>query len=372
MNRSTATDDTKTRSLVEAAAWRSHLAETDAETSEAFESWRAADPRNEAAWKQVQEPWKIFGEHAAAPEIIELRRAALAEARSMGRRRWIRTYRFGMKSKFAIAAAILGVVASGLLFWHSKQPEVYRTASGERRVVTLRDGSQIALDSRSEVQVRYTDTTRDLTLSRGQARFDVAHDVERPFSVIAGGQKVVATGTVFNVDLLGSNVLVTLIEGHVVVLSQAPGGANREAAGPNTPDQMSSSGNLSGGGAPSTPLSRIRSVSQSGRGIELVAGEQLVVTPVSSPSIERVNIDRTTAWQNGQLIFENEPLSSVIARVNRYADRRIDLVDVPTGELRISGVFHTGDVNGFVSTITSYLPVRANQGENGSIRLSHR
>ena len=48
-------------------------------------------------------------------------------------------------------------------------------------------------------------------LLSGQARFDVAHDAARPFSVHAGGQTVVATGTAFNVDLLGPQVLVTLI-----------------------------------------------------------------------------------------------------------------------------------------------------------------
>ena len=45
---------------------------------------------------------------------------------------------------------------------------------------------------------------------------------------VAGGQKVVATGTAFNVDLLGPDVLVTLIEGRVVVLPQTPISAQRK------------------------------------------------------------------------------------------------------------------------------------------------
>jgi transmembrane sensor len=352
MNSSTPFTDVGNRALGEAAAWRAHLMEAGTETSEAFEAWFAAAPENRAAWERIQEPWALFGEHAAAPELVELRRAALADARGTHRRRF-RHFRFGSKPGFAAAAAALIVLAAGAVFWQRTQPDVYRTAQGERRVVTLSDGSQIALDSLSEVRVRYTAAARDLALFKGQARFDVAHDVERPFSVIAGTEKVVATGTAFNVDLLGSNVLVTLLEGHVVVLDQT------KAAIPETLNSM----------VPSPAGGR---TSQTGRGVELNAGEQLVTSSTAVPSIEKINVDRATAWQNGQLIFENEPLSSVIARVNRYTDRQIKLTDAKVAEVRISGVFHTGDVDGFVRTITDYLPVRSERGENGSIRLSHR
>ena len=39
--------------------------------------------------------------------------------------------------------------------------------------------------------------------------------------MVAGNQKVIATGTAFNIDMAGPKVLVTLIEGHVVVLDDA-------------------------------------------------------------------------------------------------------------------------------------------------------
>jgi transmembrane sensor len=353
MNSSSPFTDVDNRALGEAAAWRAHLTEAGTETSEAFEAWLAAAPENRAAWDRIQEPWALFGEHAAAPELVELRRAALADARGTRRRRF-RHFRFGSKPRFAAVATVLIVLAAGAVFWQRSQPDIYRTAQGERRVVTLSDGSQIALDSQSEVRVRYSAAARDLALFKGQARFDVAHDVERPFSVIAGTEKVVATGTAFNVDLLGSNVLVTLLEGHVVVLDQTKAAAIPEATGSTVP--------LPAGGR----------VLQSGRGVELSAGEQLTTSSTAAPSIEKINVDRATAWQNGQLIFENEPLSSVVARVNRYTGRQIQLTDAKAAEVRISGVFHTGDVDGFVRTITDYLPVRSERGENGSIRLSHR
>jgi transmembrane sensor len=104
--------------------------------------------------------------------------------------------------------------------------------------------------------------------------------------------------------------------------------------------------------------------------IVLDVGEQLVISRSAAPSVTRVNVDRATAWQNGQLVFDNERLSTVVARVSRYGPRPIVIGDEQTASLRISGVFHEGDVDGFVSTIVRYLPVRAQEARDGSIRIS--
>src|SRR3984957_4748348 len=177
-------DASKARRMVQAAAWRKHLTETDAESTEAFEGGLAADPLNQAAWRQIQEPWDLFGEHANSPELIELRRAALGNANQAGRRRWLRVVIQGNRLRRLVAVGVTVFVVGAIAVWSLNRPDDYRTAAGERRVVTLTDGSKIALDSRSEVLVSYSEKARDLTLVRGQARFDVAHHVERPFSVL--------------------------------------------------------------------------------------------------------------------------------------------------------------------------------------------
>lgn len=346
--------------LVQAAAWRARLTEDPGACSQALEAWLAQDPRNRSAWNRVQAPWECLGEHATSPGLIRLRRAALAHAHNAGRAHWTRLRRFRLPVYFGAAAAVLMLAVAALVFWQTHRFDEYRTRAGERRVVTLIDGSQIALDSRSEVRVRYGAHVRELVLEAGQARFDVAHDVERPFSVTAGGHKVVATGTAFNVDLLGSELLVTLIEGHVVVLP---------AKGATLPVESSSS--IPAPGDSSRTAARTRNRDLSSR-IRLEPGEQLVISPSAAPSVTHVNVDRAIAWENGELVFENEPLSSVVARVSRYGARPIAIDDQQASGLRISGVFHEGDVAGFVSTIVSYLPVRAREAADGSIRLSSR
>jgi transmembrane sensor len=327
--------------LTHAATWRVRLAENDLDACPPeLSAWLAADERNLAAWKRVQDDWSLFAEQASSPELLKLRSEALAHAREAGRGRWVRTRGFALAHRLGIAAGIVLLAVGGLWVW-MRQSEVYSTRAGERRVVTLADGSQVALDSRSELSVQYSAHARELVLTRGQARFDVAHDVERPFSVTADKHKVIATGTSFNIDLFGPSLLVTLIEGRVIVSS--------------TPQ-----------------LVDVSQVDTTPARITLDAGEQVVFSPKAPPKVAHVNLGQASAWENGEVMSDNDSLAVVVERINRYAQHPVVIADSQTAELRISGVFHTGDVEGFVNTIAAYLPVHAEKEADGTTRLAHR
>jgi transmembrane sensor len=349
--------------LEQAAAWRARLAESADLHAGEFSSWLAQDPRNREAWRRVQAPWEVLGQQATAPGVIRLRRAALVHAHDAMRSNLLWPRRFRRPAMLAAAAAGVLVAGAFLFLWQQYQPDVFRTGFGERRVVTLSDGSQITLDSRSEVRVRYTADSRSLTLVGGQAQFDVAHDVTRPFSVTAEGHKVVATGTAFDVDLLGPKLLVTLLKGHVVVLPQsAPTVPWVPAAAPT--------------GAGSATLAGAETLAASAAGdamgrIYLDPGEQLVMSSGGTAQVSHVDIERVTAWERGEIVFDNEPLASVVQRMNRYGPRHIIVGDDRTGDLKISGVFHEGDVDGFVSTIAAYLSVIAHERPDGSVVLTY-
>jgi transmembrane sensor len=299
------------------------LSEAGVRSSPEFEAW-LRDQDNQTAWDKISRSWNLFDDIADAPEMIAAREAALRHAKR-SQNRLIPSRLLRPLGALAAAMLVIGVVGAGGAWWLN-QPDDYQTAIGERRVVTLSDGSTLSLDANSEVTVRYGAHDRSLRLLKGQARFDVTHDKKRPFSVIAGNQKVIATGTAFNIDMAGPKILVTLIEGHVVVLEEN-GDASPAHAWPRT--------------------------------VELRAGQQLSAAPSAPPEIAAANIQRVTAWTIGQIMFDDEPLSSVVERVNRYGGTQIVVADSKVGAMKISGVFNAGDVLGFVEIVTHYLPVRA-------------
>jgi transmembrane sensor len=317
--------------LEDAAAWRLRLTrDPSLASSVEYLQW-CSDPRNASAREAVGHGWSAVGALESAPEMLELRRQALARLRRAGARRWSVRKMVGATA----AAVALGVIGTVALYLHLYAPTYYRTDIGERRIVALPDGSRISMDSDTSVRVTYDKAARSITLDRGRSRFDVAHDSSRPFTVTAGPQTVVAVGTSFDVERLQSTVLITLIQGQVVI----KGAATAVATAANS--------------------------------ISLKAGEQLVVARNVRPSIVAADPQVARAWEAGRLLFRDEPLGDAVARVNRYTTHPIQ-IDPAVASIRISGVFNAGDIGSFVSGVTSYFPVQAATTGNDSILLQPR
>ena len=320
--------------LQTAAAWRLRIfgeGEPDPAEAAAFDRWLSADPRHQEAFDRTSAAWDLLEPHTATPEVIRARRDALDYVRKAGGRRW--ASRISRRTSFRIAASVAAAVVLGAAAWPLVDgAEVYRTGLGEHRQITLADGSTVSLDSASRVKVRYTDAARRLTLLKGQARFDVAHNAARPFSVDAGDRRVVATGTAFNVELLGRDVNVTLLEGSVVV---AP-------------------------------------VQRAAKAVPLKAGQQLVASVgAAAPRVEPIKIEDATAWQRGKIVLDNVPLEQAALRVNRYSDRKVVVGDEAAAALTVSGVFQAGDPETFARAMAQYLRLRADFGEREIVLSSN-
>ena len=335
--------------LEEAAGWLARLHELGVSTTPEFEAWRRSAPAHQAAWARVEAPWRQLGEQATAPELMTRRGAALERARQTEQRhpRDRRTPIARPRLFAAIASVLVAVLTLGV-FYVRGLPTTYRTDIGERRIVALEDGSSVMLDSGSELSVRYTPRARELTLARGQAHFDVAHNIERPFSVTAGDRTVIATGTSFDVDLVGEKVIVTLLEGHVVVIDRS--GRDRSGGRTELPPE----------------------------GVRLEPGERLVAaaivrgSPGGAPAVQQVSLERATAWQAGQLVFDDETLAAAVESINRYSRTRVTVADPVAAAERFSGVFHEGDTQAFIDTVTRYLGLEAKPGPDDSIELRRR
>jgi transmembrane sensor len=323
--------------LSAAAVWSERLrGEPELEISPQFQQW-IQDGANARAFEAVQGAMEALQEIASNPGVLDMRGAAFQRLRDAGPRRWFSRRRIGL----AIAAGLLVLLgAGGYLYQQFYAAQIYVTESGERRVVPLPDGSRITLDSDTEVRVRYTQEAREITLENGRARFDVAHDVARPFTVAAGNETVVAVGTSFNVERLGQKVLVTLIQGRVLIKKES-----QKSLLSVEPRRVSN--------------------------ITLAAGEQVAADENTAPVVKPANLDAATAWEAGHLVFRGEPLGDAVARVNRYTVNPI-AVEPSAAAIPISGVFNAGDIGSFVSAITGYFPVEATTDSDNRIHLQKR
>lgn len=333
-----------------AVAWAVRLSERPLSDSEQadFQSWLGAESGNADALSEILGVWEVVDHYDTAEPMMELREEALASSRRT-RSRTAREAAEGISDQktWGLIAACLCLVVAGIFAWYTQQPDVYTTGQGERQIVVLDDSSKLSLDADTTVKVRYSGKSRQLWLEQGRAKFDVAKDPLRPFSVAVRGKLVVATGTEFSVELLGPETRVILYDGHVAVIDR--GTRTTEAA------------------------NKLFSRPQSDQSdyLAMDAGNELIVTEAHTnagavtkrrPTIhlrKSDDLDTSADWETGQLVFENETLAVVAQRTNRYAAKPLTLGDDAVGQLRVSGVFRAGDTETLVEGLTATLGITA-------------
>ena len=331
--------------MEQASAWCLRLSEgaLDAEEARAFDAWLAEDPDHGLALDDAVRAWRAIDSAAAEPEMIEMRTAALIGYQRDQKRRWTREP--VIRWRLALAAvATLAFLITGA--WLQNRPLVYQTGDGERRIVVLNDGSRLSLDSATRVEVTYRNDSRALSLRFGRAKFKVAKDVDRPFTVAAADKVVRATGTEFSVELLRDQVRVVLLQGHVRVSERASSEFSSRRLNLGRPDTLADSA--------------------------LLPNRELIATVGAlSANVVPVDPEQAVAWEAGQLSFVDEPLAAAVEQVNRYADDKISVGDAEAGKIPISGNFRAGDTAAFISGVTGVFPVRA-VDQNGRTSLISR
>ena len=225
---------------------------------------------------------------------------------------------------WSLAAGVLVAVVSAGFFYVGTIRNAtieYTTGLGEQRSILLDDGSMVSLNTESGMAVAYTDAERRITLTHGEALFDVEEDTGRPFWVETGAALIRVTGTQFNVYAQDGSTAVTVIEGTVEVAPRASPIA-QVLGTPGQTQQMSS-----------------------GEVAELQVGDQAVVQSgsVAIAATKIDNLEPVTAWTDRRLVFSETPLSEIVAEFNRYNHQRLILDDTTVATLEVSGVFSTHD-----------------------------
>jgi len=274
----------------QAIAWHLRLADAGAVDWAAFITWLEADAGHPAAYDRIAMADRaITADHFPTASRAGNDNAPSAVA-PRHRWRWI-------AAGTGVAAALAVVLAPYVLPGSSGEYEI-ATASGERRALTLGDGTRVELSGDTRLRLD-ADTPRLVALERGEAVFTVHHDSSRPFVVTAGGRTVQDVGTVFNVAHVDQNLSVEVAEGSVVYEPE-------------------------------------------GAAVMLHAGDGLSVGDKAMLQRTKLAPDSVGGWRRGILTFNAKPLRDVAGALHRLYGFRIDLSpglsDRPfTGMVRFSG-----------------------------------
>lgn len=307
--------------IEEALRWLVVLRDRNASDADraAFAEWLAADPRHQAAWSRAESVWMRVGKFGPAfanqPSRLPRRQPAVAAppesppparpARLPGRRR------------FLYAAAAVAAVAGPAAVLLSR-PDLladHATAVGERRKITLEDGSTVELAGSSSLSVDFSAEARRVVLHDGEAFFDVARDTTRPFVVQAADGSSQALGTTFDVKRQGAEVTVAVVE-HAVAVSSA------------------------------------------GSRVVVEQGQQLRYGARGAGKVHEADLSQVEAWRRDRLIFHETPLAEVVADLERYRGGRIVVTDARLRRIPVTAVFDARQADAALDTIADSLSIR--------------
>lgn len=291
-------DEDIIESYREAVAWMVHLTHGTATTEDVtdFKYWCSQDPAHARAFAEVRRLWEAVG--AAGERVLESNAVddlmAIHDRRSMsvGRRAFL-------AGALGTSAAAVGyaVIYPPLNLWPSLSEWTadYRTATGERRQITLANEIAIDMNTQTSIALRSGSEGIDrIELIAGEGLVQArSHSLE----IAAASGNVSSASATFNIRRDYDNVTVTCLDGEVSV--RCPSGSV-------------------------TLLSR-RQVTYSDAGLQ-------PVTEVDAASV--------TSWREGFLVFRETALADVVREINRYRRGRIIVVNTALGRRPVNGRFY--------------------------------
>jgi transmembrane sensor len=311
----------------------------------AMNQWRSKSPEHAAALLEARHRWDALSDMAGELRSHFDEPAVGMAAAQSGRR--------SQRRKILLSIAGLlggGLVAGRGVQWYWQQPvfqAAYSTRTAQMLKVTLADGggnaagSQLDIAPQSAVDVTLYRQRRIVDMSRGEVRFEVAHDTQRPFLVRTRAAVIEVVGTVFTVRDRGGPVTVGVEQGHVRVQVHARQGDGASAR--NAP-----------------------------QAIDLRGGELVEVQDGHADAVRQADIRAMSAWREGWLVFDNTPLGEALAVVNSYRASPIVSASERIDALRLSGRFRANDSAALVAVLPTILPVTAVSRAGGGVELQPR
>jgi len=305
------------QALEEAAEWLVRWSERELSEHERaeWEYWRSSSPERNQAWARAQTLQRRMGGLPQALAMSVLDRPSSPERRAA-------------MTKLAVLLALLPAGWGGWELGRRQQWTAdYRSAVGERRTLTLADGSSIILNTDTAIDVLFDAEQRLIRLRSGEIMVQTAVDPSpepRPFLVATDQGRMQALGTKFIVRERESRTHLAVLEGAVkVVLAES---------------------------------------SQS-RPMVINAGER---TDFSAQTFAGVSLaDRyAAAWTQGMLMADKMRLGEFAAELARYR-RGFVRCDPAIAGIRVSGAYPVSDTSRTLYMLTQTYGIKVSNRLGG-------
>lgn len=279
------------------------------------EHWYNASPENKKILEQLYFTLFVY-ERIQVMENIDVEKSLLDLKQKLKQKETSSSVQKIKNKKFlylkiaSAVAALLGVIWGGFyatdhLSDIASESFTVSTGAGEHQQATLPDGSQIWLNSKSEVSYHNSLFSSERKVKmKGEVYFEVKKDNDTPFIVSNNHVQVKVLGTKFNIQSIDNqSVATTLIEGSVYVTSP----------------------------------------SIKGEGIEMEPYQHFVINyhTGNATLTEISNPEKYIGWINGKLSFEETTLEEIANTLGQYYNMKITFSNEALKKERFTGNFDT-------------------------------
>lgn len=255
-----------------------------------MKDYKIADEESNDLWDRIEKEIDLTDDIPSDTKIIPINSTSILRRSAEKKRfnfQWVK-----------IASILLLLVIASVVWIEFNTPSqssesvsqemvAKETELGMKSLITLSDGTQVTLNSGSKLSYHphFNAKSRDVYLE-GEAYFDVAKDIKRPFNVHAGDIITTALGTEFNVNSYqdgDKGILIALVEGKVEV-------KRKDVLNADTADQY----------------------------ILLPGDLANYQAQEKTFTLSRFDIKEQTAWKDGNLYFSNADEDEVYQRLERW------------------------------------------------------
>jgi len=315
--------------LAESADWLMCLneGELSPQQQQDFIHWQHASADHARAWQKAQRLLQNF-EHIPG----ELAMSTLNRPNDPSRR----------AAMLKLALVIGAIPLMGTSYYHlTREQAGYVSKMGQQRTITLPDGSELLLNTDTQLDVHYQPQQRLIELHRGEILVQTANNIskqlgqpmhapsKRPFKVQLNNIQLEALGTRFIVRTASTHQqkkqhYLGVLEGAVRISLHAS--QTKPSQSRYLQDNM--------------VINAGQQVYFSDKGIQ-------PATPITAVS---------SAWSNGMLMADNQPLTDFVAELSRYR-RGFIQIDPAIRNLAVSGSFPLDNIEQTLTMLSATYPV---------------